>query len=207
MREAARRGADHVHPRGVVREMEEPARDGDGQPPGRIGGVIGLIIGADLFVEGGVSLASALGLSQTVIGLTIIAIGTSLPEIIAVLASILHRRNDIALSNIIGSNITVPNIITTNVTSSNIVVSNNVSISKRLNVGSNFTASPNTTSGNILNIVPSIFTDNTTPAGGTVPFWATNFFANSTLSAQNSITTERVCSICISFHTVHEVSI
>ena len=70
-----------------------------------IGGVIGLIIGADLFVEGGVSLASALGLSQTVIGLTIIAIGTSLPEIIAVLASILHRRNDIALSNIIGSNI------------------------------------------------------------------------------------------------------
>lgn len=99
------------------------------------------------------------------------------------------------LNNIIGSNITVPNIITTNVTSSNIVVSNNVSISKRLNVGSNFTASPNTTSGNILNIVPSIFTDNTTPAGGTVPFWATNFFANSTLSAQNSITTERVCSI------------
>ena len=70
-----------------------------------IGGVIGLIIGADLFVKGGVSLASALGLSQTVIGLTIIAIGTSLPEIIAVLASILHRRNDIALSNIIGSNI------------------------------------------------------------------------------------------------------
>ena len=70
-----------------------------------IGGVIGLIIGANLFVEGGVRLASALGLSQTVIGLTIIAIGTSLPEIIAVLASILHRRNDIALSNIIGSNI------------------------------------------------------------------------------------------------------
>ena len=70
-----------------------------------IGGVIGLIIGAYLFVKGGVSLASALGLSQTVIGLTIIAIGTSLPEIIAVLASILHRRNDIALSNIIGSNI------------------------------------------------------------------------------------------------------
>ena len=70
-----------------------------------IGGVIGLIIGADLFVEGGVSLASALGLSQTIIGLTIIAIGTSLPEIIAIVASILHQRNDIALSNIIGSNI------------------------------------------------------------------------------------------------------
>ena len=70
-----------------------------------IGGVIGLIIGAALFVEGGVNLAHALGLSQTVIGLTIIAVGTSLPEIIAILASVLHRRNDIALSNIIGSNI------------------------------------------------------------------------------------------------------
>ena len=70
-----------------------------------IGGVIGLIIGADLFVEGGLNLARSLGLSQTVIGLTIIAVGTSLPEIIAVLASVLHRRNDIALSNIIGSNI------------------------------------------------------------------------------------------------------
>ena len=99
------------------------------------------------------------------------------------------------LANIIGSNITVPNIVTTSITSSNIIVSNNVSIKRCLNVGSNFASSPNTTSGNILNIAPSIFTDDTTSAGGTVPFWATNFFANSTLSAQNSITTERVCSI------------
>jgi len=99
------------------------------------------------------------------------------------------------LTNIIGSNITVPNIVTTSITSSNIIVSNNVSVKQCVNIGSNFAASPNTTSGNILNIVPSIFTDNTTAAGGTVPFWATNFFANSTLSAQNSITTERVCSM------------
>ncbi len=70
-----------------------------------IGGVISLIFGADLFVDGGVRLALVLGLSPTIIGLTIIAVGTSLPEIIAVLASVLHRRNDIALSNIIGSNI------------------------------------------------------------------------------------------------------
>jgi len=99
------------------------------------------------------------------------------------------------LTNIIGSNITVPNIVTTSITSSNIIVSNNVSVKKCVNIGSNFAASPNTTSGNILNIVPSIFTDNTTSIGGTVPFWATNFFANSTLSAQNSITTEKVCSM------------
>ena len=70
-----------------------------------IGGVICLIFGAELFVDGGVSLALVLGLSPTIIGLTIIAVGTSLPEIIAVLASVFHRRNDIALSNIIGSNI------------------------------------------------------------------------------------------------------
>jgi uncharacterized protein YjbI with pentapeptide repeats len=99
------------------------------------------------------------------------------------------------LTNIIGSNITVPNIVTTSITSSNIIVSNNVSIRKSLNIGSNFSAPPNTTSGNILNIVPSIFTDNTTTTGGIVPFWATNFFANSTLSAQNPITTQRVCSM------------
>ena len=64
-----------------------------------------LIIGADLVVEGGVMLASQAGLSEAVIGLSIIAIGTSLPEIVAVVASVMQKRSDVALGNIIGSNI------------------------------------------------------------------------------------------------------
>ena len=67
--------------------------------------VICLIIGADLMVDGAVSLARQAGISETVIGLTIVAIGTSLPEITAVVASLLHRQSDLALANVIGSNI------------------------------------------------------------------------------------------------------
>lgn len=67
--------------------------------------VISLIIGADLMVEGAVDLARQADISEAVIGLTIVAIGTSLPEIAAVLASLLHRQTDLALANVIGSNI------------------------------------------------------------------------------------------------------
>ena len=70
-----------------------------------IGGILALVFGADLFVEGGIELARLSGWSEAFIGLTIIAIGTSLPEIISVAASILHKRNDIALGNVMGSNL------------------------------------------------------------------------------------------------------
>jgi len=56
-------------------------------------------------VEGGIELARLSGWSEAFIGLTIIAIGTSLPEIMSVGASILHKRNDIALGNVMGSNL------------------------------------------------------------------------------------------------------
>lgn len=69
------------------------------------GGIAALIFGAELFVNGGIALARLSGWSEAFIGLTIIAIGTSLPEIVSVGASILHKRGDIALGNVMGSNL------------------------------------------------------------------------------------------------------
>lgn len=69
-----------------------------------IGGIAGLIFGAELFVKGGIELARLSGWSEAFIGLSIIALGTSLPEIISVGASIAHRRADIAIGNVMGSN-------------------------------------------------------------------------------------------------------
>jgi len=70
-----------------------------------ISGVAGLVFGADLMVNAAVDLAVTLSISKAVIGLTIIAFGTSLPEIAAAIASLFHRRADMALGSIIGSNI------------------------------------------------------------------------------------------------------
>ena len=69
------------------------------------GGIAGLIFGADMMIRSAVELAISLSISKTVIGLTIIAFGTSLPEIAAAVASLFNRRVDIALGSIIGSNI------------------------------------------------------------------------------------------------------
>lgn len=70
-----------------------------------ISGIAALIFGSELFVSGGIALARLSGWSEAFIGLTIIAIGTSLPEIVSVGASILHKRGDIALGNVMGSNL------------------------------------------------------------------------------------------------------
>jgi len=67
-------------------------------------GLILLVGGADLLVRGAVFIAESYGVSDLVIGLTIIAIGTSLPELAASIASILKKEADIAIGNIIGSN-------------------------------------------------------------------------------------------------------
>lgn len=70
-----------------------------------VGGLALLIFGADFLVKGAVTLAQLAGLSETIIGLTIVAIGTSLPELVASLASALKGRSDVAFGNIVGSNI------------------------------------------------------------------------------------------------------
>ncbi|MFL0797005.1 MAG: calcium/sodium antiporter [Cellvibrionaceae bacterium] len=64
-----------------------------------------LLVSADILVWGATSIATEMGVSQLVIGLTVIAIGTSLPELAASIASALKGHHDIALGNIIGSNI------------------------------------------------------------------------------------------------------
>ncbi|MDU8944028.1 calcium/sodium antiporter [Ovoidimarina sediminis] len=67
-------------------------------------GLIGLPLGADLLVDSSVSLARTFGVSETVIGLTLVAIGTSLPELATTVMAAYRRQADVALGNVIGSN-------------------------------------------------------------------------------------------------------
>lgn len=68
-------------------------------------GLVLLVAGSHFLVEGAVSLARALGLSELVIGLTVIAIGTSLPELATSILAAIRGERDIAVGNIVGSNI------------------------------------------------------------------------------------------------------
>jgi cation:H+ antiporter len=70
-----------------------------------IAGLIGLAVGADIAVGGAVSIGTKIGLSQAVIGMTIIALGTSLPELATSVAATLKGHDDISIGNLIGSNI------------------------------------------------------------------------------------------------------
>lgn len=69
------------------------------------GGLAGLIYGGDRFVAGASGLASALGVSDAVIGLTIVAAGTSLPELATSITAAIKGKTGIAIGNVIGSNI------------------------------------------------------------------------------------------------------
>ena len=68
-------------------------------------GIIFLIYGSDLFVDSAISIANYFNVSEAVIGLSIIAFGTSLPELVVGIISALKRKVDFALGNILGSNI------------------------------------------------------------------------------------------------------
>jgi len=68
-------------------------------------GVILLFLGGHLTVDGAVNIAESLGLSQLVIGIVIVAIGTSLPELITSIIAIAKKQTDIGVGNIVGSNI------------------------------------------------------------------------------------------------------
>lgn len=70
-----------------------------------IGGLVALIVGARLLVDGAVSISRAFGISEAFIGLTIVAVGTSLPELATSLIAAFRRQSEIAIGNIIGSNI------------------------------------------------------------------------------------------------------
>lgn len=68
-------------------------------------GLAGLILGGQLVVDNGVKLATQLGVSEKIIGLTIIAVGTSLPELLTSVVAATKKNTGIAIGNIIGSNI------------------------------------------------------------------------------------------------------
>lgn len=68
-------------------------------------GLIGLVIGGRFTVDGAVTIATWLGVSQTLIGLTIVAAGTSLPELATSVQAARKKKDDIAVGNIVGSNI------------------------------------------------------------------------------------------------------
>lgn len=70
-----------------------------------IGGLAALIGGGELIVPSSVRIAQSLGISQSIIGLTIVALGTSLPELATSVVAAFKKNSDIALGNVVGSNI------------------------------------------------------------------------------------------------------
>ncbi|RAP45037.1 MAG: sodium:proton exchanger [Methanosphaera sp. rholeuAM6] len=78
--------------------------------PTRIGiyiiiGIIGIVIGGDLVVESAKDIAISIGMSETLVGLTIVSIGTSLPELITSVTAAYNKKTDIAIGNAVGSNL------------------------------------------------------------------------------------------------------
>lgn len=68
-------------------------------------GLLALIVGAYLLVEGSIAVSRTLGIPETIIGLTVVAIGTSLPELATSMMAALRGQSDVAIGNVLGSNI------------------------------------------------------------------------------------------------------
>ena len=104
----AKAGADDP----ILEEMTEIDEGEDGLPTNVIKsivyvilGIIGLVFGGDLIVENAVAIATVLGVSKTMIGLTIVAVGTSLPEIATVIVATYRGHPEVAIGNVLGSNV------------------------------------------------------------------------------------------------------
>ncbi|WP_372612481.1 calcium/sodium antiporter [Aquicoccus sp.] len=67
-------------------------------------GLVGLPLGADLLIDGSSGIARQYGIPESVIGLTLVALGTSLPELATTVMAVIRRQADVALGNVIGSN-------------------------------------------------------------------------------------------------------
>lgn len=99
--------------KGDTKEIEAEFTDGISKPLRNIwldllyivGGLAILVLGSRLFVTGSVKFAQLMGVSEAIIGLTIIAAGTSLPELATSLVASIRKQADIAIGNIVGSNI------------------------------------------------------------------------------------------------------
>ena len=100
----------HNHRNAEKEDEEEEPEGADPSMPGwRIAiflvlGLLGLPLGADLLVDNATIIAKQYGVSDVVIGLTLVAIGTSLPELATTVMAALHRKADVALGNVLGSN-------------------------------------------------------------------------------------------------------
>ena len=70
-----------------------------------VGGILAIKFGGDFVVEGAVTIAKSFGLSENLIGLTIVACGTSLPELVTSVVAARKNEVDMALGNVIGSNV------------------------------------------------------------------------------------------------------
>jgi cation:H+ antiporter len=70
-----------------------------------LGGLLGLSFGGQMIVENSVSIARQMGMSEAVIGLTLVSVGTSIPELATSVTAALQRKTDIAVGNVVGSNI------------------------------------------------------------------------------------------------------
>ncbi|MDF1727094.1 MAG: calcium/sodium antiporter [Sulfitobacter sp.] len=70
-----------------------------------LGGLVLVVAGGSFLVSGAVALARGFGISETIIGLTIVAIGTSMPELVTSVIAALKRQGDVAFGNVVGSNI------------------------------------------------------------------------------------------------------
>lgn len=98
-----------AHRREGVEDEEEPEGADPSMPLWQVLtwlalGLIGLPVGANLLVDNATVIAQRNGISDAVIGLTLVAIGTSLPELATTVAAALRRQADVALGNVIGSN-------------------------------------------------------------------------------------------------------
>jgi len=104
----AKMGADDP----ILEEMTQIDEGEDGLPTKTwfsafyvVAGIIGLVIGGNLIVGNAVSIAESIGISETIIGLTIVAIGTSLPEIATVVVASYRGHSEVAIGNVLGSNV------------------------------------------------------------------------------------------------------
>ena len=104
----AKAGADDP----ILEEMTEIDEGEDGLPTNIIKsliyvvlGIAGLVIGGNLIVDNAVFIATEFGVSATIIGLTIVAIGTSLPEIATVVVATYRGHPEVAIGNVLGSNV------------------------------------------------------------------------------------------------------
>lgn len=102
--ERCRRAAEGG-PAEITEEFEEGPRSPWLALLAILGGIAAVVIGARLLVGGAVTLARMLGVGEEVIGLTVVAVGTSLPELATAVVAALRRHSEVALGNVIGANI------------------------------------------------------------------------------------------------------